>query len=243
MKSLAFLAAIMAMFLSVSAQAGETVVSDSKTVAPAPPPPPEVYGTGFYGGVLLGANVYQENRGTRSFTNDAGDTLTIDPKNDPGFFGGIKIGYIFGTGKFRFALEEDMFYNGWSRGADSTVVDVDGVVTRTSSSSININSGAFLTNGILKFGNQRFQPYIGAGAGGYFAETPGIDVNGFQSNGSGNASGFAWQAFAGADYYFNPKTSIFIEYKFLEYLKYDEEFNNSIELNQQLIGAGLRFHF
>ena len=136
-----------------------------------------------------------------------------------------------------------MFYNGWSRGADSTVVDVDGVVTRTSSSSININSGAFLTNGILKFGNQRFQPYIGAGAGGYFAETPGLNVNGFQTSGSGNASGFAWQAFAGADYYFNPKTSIFIEYKFLEYTKYDEEFDNSIELNQQLIGAGLRFHF
>ena len=195
------------------------------------------------GGSCSEPTFIRKTAGTRSFTNDAGDTLTIDPKNDPGFFGGIKIGYIFGTGKFRFALEEDMFYNGWTRGANSTVVDVDGVVTRTSSSSININSGAFLTNGILKFGNQRFQPYIGAGAGGYFAETPGIDVNGFQTNGSGNASGFAWQAFAGADYYFNPKTSIFIEYKFLEYLKYDEEFDNSIELNQQLIGAGLRFHF
>ena len=116
MKSLAFLAAIMAVFLSVSAQAGETVVTDSKTMAPAPPPPPEVYGTGFYGGILLGANIWQENRGTRSFTNDYGDTLTIDPKTDPGFFGGIKIGYIFGTGKFRFALEEDMFYNGWTKG-------------------------------------------------------------------------------------------------------------------------------
>ena len=158
MKNLAFLAGIMAMFLSVSAQAGEAVVSDSKTVAPAPPPPPEVYGTGFYGGILLGANIWQENRGTRTFTNVDGDTLTIDPKTDPGFFGGVKIGYVFGTGKFRFALEEDMFYNGWTRGADSTVVDVNGVVTRTSSSSININSGAFLTNGILKFGNQRFQP-------------------------------------------------------------------------------------
>ena len=61
----------------------KTVVSDSKTVAPAPPPPPEVYGTGFYGGVLLGANVYQENRGQRSFTNDAGDTSTIDPRMTP----------------------------------------------------------------------------------------------------------------------------------------------------------------
>ena len=63
-------------------------------------------------------------------------------------------------------------------------------------------------------------------------------------DGNGNASGFAWQAFAGADYYFNPKTSIFIEYKFLEYTNYNEEFfDNSTEFNQQLIGAGLRFHF
>ena len=52
MKSLAFLAAIMAVFLAVSAQAGEAVVSDSKTVAPAPPPPPELFGTGFYMGLV-----------------------------------------------------------------------------------------------------------------------------------------------------------------------------------------------
>ena len=135
---------------------------------------------GFYGALILGANVWQENRGTRTFFNDAGDTLTIDPKTDAGFFGGIKLGYVFGTGTVRFALEEDMFYNGWKRGADSRVVDIDGFVTRTSSSSININSGAFITNGILKFGNHKFQPYIGAGLGGYFAETPGLEVNGFQ---------------------------------------------------------------
>ena len=41
-----------------------------------------------------------------------------------------------------------------------------------------------------------------------------------RTSGDGNASGFAWQAFVGADYYFNPKTSIFIEYKFLEYTSY-----------------------
>ena len=220
------------------AQAGETVAAP-----PPPPPAPEVYGTGFYAALLLGANVYQETRGSRSFTNLNGDVLTIEPKSDAGFFGGLKLGYVFGTGTIRFALEEDMFYNGWKRGADSKVVDVNGVVTQTSSSSININSGAFLTNGIIKFGNQRFQPYIGAGAGGYFAETPGLNVNGFQTSGNGNAGGFAWQAFAGADYYFNPKTSIFLEYKFLEYVHYNDHFDNSSEFNQQLIGGGIRFHF
>ena len=182
---------------------------------------------GFYGALILGANVWQENRGTRTFTNDSGDTLTIDPKTDAGFFGGIKLGYVFGTGRVRFALEEDMFYNGWKRGADSRVVDFNGMVTQTSSSSININSGAFITNGILKFGNGKFQPYIGAGIGGYFAETPGLEVNGsrFRNGDTGNASGFAWQAFVGADYYFNPKSSIFLEYKFLEYTSYNESFD------------------
>ena len=47
----------------------------------------------------------------------------------------------------------------------------------------------------------------------------------------------------GADYYFNPKTSIFLEYKFLEYTSYSETFDDSAEFNQQLIGAGFRFHF
>ena len=94
-KNLASVAAIIAVFLSVSAQAGPPAASDSKSVAPAPPPPPEVYGTGWYGGILLGANVYQENRGTRTFTNGDGDTLTISPKSDPGFVGGVKLGYIF----------------------------------------------------------------------------------------------------------------------------------------------------
>ncbi len=228
----------MMVFLVRPAQAGETMAAP-----PPPPPAPEVYGTGFYAAILLGANVYQENRGSRTFTDGEGDILTINPKSDAGFFGGLKLGYVFGTGTIRFALEEDMFYNGWKRGADSKVVDVNGVVTQTSSSSININSGAFLTNGIIKFGNQRFQPYIGAGAGGYFAETPGLNVNGFQTSGNHNASGFAWQAFLGADYYFNPKTSVFIEYKFLEYVHYNDHVDNSSEFNQQLIGGGLRFHF
>ena len=132
-------------------------------------------GRAFMGGSCSEPTSGRKTAGRRTFTNAAGDVLTIDPKTDAGFFGGLKFGYVFGTGKIRFALEEDMFYNGWKRGADSRVVDVNGVVTQTSSSSININSGAFITNGIIKFGNQRFQPYIGAGIGGYFAETPGLE--------------------------------------------------------------------
>ena len=107
----------MAVFLSVSAQAGEAVVTDSKTVAPAPPPPPEVFGTGLYG-ADLGANVWQNNEDDRNFTNDAGDTLTLSPNSEVGFYGGIKAGYVFGTGVFRPTIEGDFFYNGWQRGGD-----------------------------------------------------------------------------------------------------------------------------
>ena len=242
---LLILPVLMAGFLAGPLQAGDSAPVDHKTMV-APAPVPVVYGAGFYGGVILGANIWQEGRGgDRSFTNDFGDTLTINSNTDPSFFGGIKLGYVFGTGTVRFALEEDMFYNGWKRSADARVVDFTGLVTRTSSASVSIDSGVFLTNGILKFGNGKFQPYIGAGIGGYFAETPGVEVNGFTrtGRGDGNASGFAWQAFLGADYYFNPKTSFFVEYKFLEYTSYSEFFDDSAEFNQQLIGGGFRFHF
>src|SRR6476660_10436685 len=105
MKNLASLAAIMAMFLSVSAQAGERVVTDSKTVAPAPPPPPELFGVGFYMGLDAGANVWQNNSSDRNFTNDAGDTLTLSPGSEVSFYGKIKANYVFGTEIFRPTFE------------------------------------------------------------------------------------------------------------------------------------------
>ena len=81
-----------------------------------PPPPPVttttesygIYGTGWYGAVHLGANIWQDRGDTREFNDTLGDRLTIEPNNDTGFYGGVKIGYVFGTGGCRFALEEDM---------------------------------------------------------------------------------------------------------------------------------------
>jgi opacity protein-like surface antigen len=244
MKNLAFLAAIVAVFLSVSAQAGEAVVTDSKSVAPAPPPP-EVFGTGFYMGLDLGANVWQDRGDTRVFNNEFGDTLTIDPNNDVGFYGGLKAGYVFGTGVFRPTIEADLFYNGWQTGADSTLV-VDGVTTRRSSSG-NINTGAFMSNFIGRFAFGRFQPYIGAGVGVYYAATPGFtvttDVGTFNTTGSRTHADLAWDIVAGADYYFTPKMSTFIEYHYLDYTSSQTQTNESRNLGQQLVGAGLRFHF
>src|SRR6186997_3602327 len=97
----------------------------------APPPPPPMYGLGFYGAIDAGANVYQNRGDTRVFTgenriNDPTDrdfdaTLEVNPKNDVGFFGGIKLGYVFGSGVIRPTIEGDFFYNGFKGGADFTL--------------------------------------------------------------------------------------------------------------------------
>src|SRR6266576_470183 len=76
--------------------------------------PPQLYGLGFYGAIDAGANVFQNRGDDRTFSDngirdrfdpDFDDTLTVSPKNDVGFFGGIKLGYVFGTGVFRPAIE------------------------------------------------------------------------------------------------------------------------------------------
>src|SRR6266536_4624010 len=104
MKKFSLLTSILLGFVIASLQAGQEVY---KQVAP---PPPELYGLVFYGAIDMGANLYQNRGGDRTFSDngirdrfdpDFDDTLTISPKNDVGFFGGIKLGYVFGTGVFR----------------------------------------------------------------------------------------------------------------------------------------------
>ena len=208
--------------------------------APAPQPPSEIYGQGWYGAIDLGANIYQDRGGVRNFADANGNTLRLDPNNDTGFFGGIKIGYVFGTGPVRFALEEDLFYNGWKTGAD-IALRLNGVTTNTNAN-LDINSGAFMTNGLIRFASGKFQPYIGFGIGAYYAESAGGNFGPFNVSGGASHADFAWQAIAGADYYFNPKFSMFVEYKFLEYTA-QPDWGDSRVLGQQLLGAGVRFHF
>jgi opacity protein-like surface antigen len=230
-------------FIAVTVRAGETVVPYSKNVAPLPP---AIYGTGFYGAIDAGANVYQDRGGDRVFTNEFGDTLAINPKNDVGFFGGIKGGYVFGTGVFRPTIEGDFFYNGFRGGADTTLT-INGAVVRNSTGTSFINTGAFMGNFIMKFAFGRFQPYVGSGVGIYYAESAGLDLTTPRGtfNGSGGRShaDLAWQILAGTDYYWNPKFSTFIEYRFLDYMSTQIETNQSRNLGQHLIGAGVRFHF
>jgi opacity protein-like surface antigen len=100
-----------------------------------------------------------------------------------------------------------------------------------------------MTNGLLRFASGKFQPYIGFGIGCYYAEAASANFGPFAFNGGSSHADFAWQVIAGADFYLNPKNSLFIEYKFLEYTASQADVGNSRVLGQQLLGGGWRFHF
>src|SRR5947208_2386923 len=245
MKKFSLLTSMMVGFVTASVQAGTEVYKQV-----APPPPPELYGLGFYGAIDAGANVYQNRGGEKVFSNEFGDTLTIDPKNDVGFFGGIKLGYVFGTGVVRPTIEGDFFYNGFRGGADVTLRDPFGDVVRSSSATSFINTGAFMGNFILRFAFGRFQPYVGGGLGIYYAESAGVEVVNpitgavpINTGGGRSHADLAWQIVAGTDYYWTPKFSTFIEYKFLDYTSTQINTNQTRDLRQHLVGAGVRVHF
>jgi opacity protein-like surface antigen len=257
MKKVYFSTAVLIGFVAASLQAGTEVYKQV-----APPPPPPMYGLGFYGAIDMGANIYQDRGGDRTFTGDNrlldrtdrdfDATLEVSPKNDVGFFGGLKLGYVFGTGVVRPTIEGDFFYNGFRGGADFTLRDRFGDTIGQRNVTTWVNTGAFMANFILRFapGNQRFQPYAGAGVGVYYAESAGVEVRDpvtgrvpVNTGGGASHADLAWQIIAGSDYYFNPKMSAFIEYKFLEYTSTQINTRDNRVLGQQLLGAGVRFHF
>jgi len=247
-------------FVAASLQAGQEVY---KQVAP---PPPLLYGLGFYGAIDMGANIYQNRGGDQTFTDDNpnspffGSNLEVHPKNDVGFFGGIKLGYVFGSGWIRPTVEGDFFYNGFRGGADFTLneaftpcPDCPTVLsTRQRDVTTWINTGAFLGNFILRFapGNQKFQPYFGAGVGVYYAESAGTEVVDpltgavpINTGGGRSHADLAFDVVAGSDYFFTPNFSAFIEYKFLDYTSTQINTRQDRDLKQQLLGAGVRFFF
>src|SRR5262249_13032719 len=103
MKKFSISASFLVGLVTVSLQAGEPAAY--KQVAPPPPPN---YGTGFYGAIDAGANVFQNLGDTRTFDRSFTEfgarldvDLKIEPDNQVGVFGGIKLGYVFGTGVIR----------------------------------------------------------------------------------------------------------------------------------------------
>jgi opacity protein-like surface antigen len=267
MKKVYLSAAVLIGIAAASLQAGTETYKQV-----APPPPPPMYGLGFYGAIDAGANVYQNRGGDRSFSVDndgdswdrdqrfLGTTLDVNPKNNVGFFGGIKLGYVFGSGWIRPTVEGDFFYNGFKGGADFTLNEVftpcPGCPAELSTHQRNvntwINTGAFMFNFILRFapGDQKFQPYAGAGVGGYYAESAGVEVVDpvtgrvpINTGGGASHGDLAWQVVAGADYFFNPQWSAFVEYHYLDYTSSQINTRESRDLGQHLVGAGVRFFF
>ncbi len=238
MKKTTILSGIILMAASSFALAGTPMMEDSTKMIIPPEPPPVYYGTGFYMGLQAGANFYQDFGATKRFTID-NDDIAVGFKQKIGFVGGGKIGYVFGTGRVRPAIEFDGFYNGVKAAVEAKVNGKN-----VGSANSNLNSGAFLGNFILRFAFDRFQPYFGAGAGGWVAEANNIKVNfNGQSRDLGSAgsnSGFAWQVIAGSDYYWTPKFSTFLEYKFLNY---QDAGAFSRNIPQQIGVLGVRWHF
>lgn len=233
MKKLLITAASAAIFAG-SSFAGEIVVAPSKN----PVPPEPVYGVGWYWGLQAGINAYQDFGGTRH-RDFRGNDIALEPKEKVGFVGGLKLGYVFGTGSVRPAIEADVFYNGVKADLDLRVNGND----TDFNAEAKLNSVGFLANFLLRFGTGQFQPYIGAGAGGYYTEVDDVNVSirGREFHGEGgNNSGFAWQLLAGADYYFTETTSVFLEYKFLNY---EDAGITEDRISQHLAVLGVRWHF
>ena len=169
-----------------------------------------------------------------------------------GFYGGVKLGYVFGSGVVRPTVEGDFFYNGFRGGADFTLKDRFGDTVAQRDVTTWINTGAFMGNFILRFapGNGRFQPYAGAGVGIYYAESAGVEVRDpvtgrvpINTGGGANHADLAWQVVAGSDYFFNPRFSAFIEYHYLDYTSTQLNTRENRDLGQHLVGAGVRFFF
>lgn len=205
----------------------------------AGPPPPPIYGVGWYGALQAGINAHQ-NIVDDSNVRIAGFRFSFSDDSNVGGFVGGKLGYVFGTGTIRPAIELDAFYNHFD--AD---IDIRGPRGGHADLGGDVDSGAFLLNFLVKFGNGRCQPYLGGGIGIHASELNDahIRVDGHSRHlGSGDTTDFAWQLVGGVDYYFTEKFSMFLEYK---WLNYEGTGNEIIEdrIDQHLIGLGARIHF
>ena len=182
-------------------------------------------GRGLYLAAQGGVNFHQTT------VNDTLDGVNITSKSKVGGFGGLKLGYVFGTAldTVRPVVELDGFYNGFSQSATAEYLGykIDNI-------KVKVDSGALMANGLVRFALGSFQPYFGAGLGGYATDETATVGN---VKGSVNQTGFAWQLVGGVDCYVTQGVSIFTEYKFLNYV------DSGDRLGQQLVGAGVRFHF
>lgn len=241
--SLAAFAALVA-----GANAGDTVWNAPKnpvTIDPAPMAP--AYGEGWYLGIGGGLNVYQDyQNASRNKRVKVGNETIVNTKLDTdnvGGFGGIKLGYGFGGGAIKPAIELDAFYNAYDIKFSAETADGD-----KGNAKGRLDSGGFLANVLFRYDAGAFMPYVGAGAGFFIGKIDDARVSVGSASitgGSDQTTEFAWQLLGGFDYFFNERTSFFTEYKFLSYENSNggDTFFGGSAIRQHLVGVGVRWFF
>ena len=226
-------------------------------------------GLGPYIALQGGANVHtavSHEYGKNTFGNV--DTLSDryqskssqSAKSSIAGFAGVKLGYVFKTDALvRPAIELDSYWvqskltvRNYSKEVYNPYYNsnVNDVYTTETTTAGRANTFANMINGLAKFDLGSFQPYAGLGIGlattGWSGNTKGVDTRNGDVTARYNASAFnessstyfAFQAIAGADYYVRNNLSVFTEYKFLNVCG---DAGNSLRNN--IVGAGVRFHF
>ncbi len=231
-------------FLLTLAAAAKAGANDKEV---APPATTENYGTGFYVAPEGGFNVYQDS----VIAPPADVNGKTSYRSETGGFAGGKLGYVFNTGLLRPDIETDMFYNAYA-GSSSKIFDLSSGFKGRDFRNYQVESGAFMFNGLLRLNLGRFQPYAGMGIGLYTASISRqlIATNYITghtlsyTNQPSSPTDWAWQVVAGADYYLKPNISLFAEYKFLNYMNaYSSQAPQGGRAGQQLIGFGVRWFF
>jgi len=221
--------------LAVPAHAG---TPDEKSVIQ---PAATSEGAGFYIAPEGGFNLYH-------VTPDAGRPGIGNEKVDLGGYVGGKLGYTFRTGPVLPTFETDMFYNRFGGAWDRVYRGPErNHVKHRESEDYQIDSGAFLENALLRFDFGTFQPYIGAGIGAYTQSSARQQTDRNYDTGAKysyddyhrQTASWAWQLVAGADYFVRQNISLFVEYKYLNYM----DTAPHDRLSQQLLGSGVRFYF
>lgn len=219
--------------LAVTAYAGTSDTPVTKQSSPVAGD----YGSGFYIGLEGGFNATQDTY--RFGKTNPWDVGNLSTSSNLGGFGGGKAGYTFGKGVFanslvRPSVEVEAFYNGFTQNA----VTSDGAIGR-----LNVDSSAYFSNALARFNLGRIQPYVGFGLGVYTGQADFNYTDGYHF-GVGEKTSWAWQIVAGVDYYVTHSISVFTEYKFLNYMDAEtSNFSTQNRLGQQLVTAGVSFHF
>ncbi|QQL46066.1 outer membrane protein [Sulfuriroseicoccus oceanibius] len=199
------------------------------------------YGVGQYFSLQGGINAYQNYEGTIRRTI-GGESYALEAKEKIGGVGGIKWGYGWDGETVKPAIELDAFYNGVDVGLDLR----DSSGSNVGSATARFDTGAFLINGILRFDtDSAFLPYLGVGIGGWVGQTEDtrVTIGGSSARISDNDTNgdLAAQAIAGCDYFYNDTTSIYIEYKYLNYWGADLPSDDPVQ--QHIVVAGLKWFF